>query len=65
VARFASIRMILALVMCMNLELVQIEVKTSILHKELDEVIFMDQPEIFVSKGHEGKVCGSGSPFID
>ena len=27
------------------------------LYGELDEEIYMEQPEGFVEKGHEGKVC--------
>ena len=40
--RFASILMIMALVVRMNLELVQMDVKTTSFHGELEEVIFMD-----------------------
>ena len=47
VVRFASIHTILALVTRMDLELVQVNVKATFLHGELDEVIFMDQPEGF------------------
>jgi len=41
----------------MDLELVPMNIKIVFFHGELDEVIFMDQPDVFVSKGHERKVC--------
>ena len=49
--------MILALVTRMDLELVQMNVKTAFLHGELDEVISMDELEGFMSEDHERKVC--------
>ena len=57
VIRFASLRAILAIVAKLDLELVQMDVKTAFLHGELDEEIFMDQPEGFRSEGQESKVC--------
>ena len=54
--RFASISTILALVARMDLELVQMDVKKAFLHRELDDIIFMDQLKGFVSKDHECKV---------
>uniref|UniRef100_A0A2N9FDK1 Integrase catalytic domain-containing protein n=1 Tax=Fagus sylvatica TaxID=28930 RepID=A0A2N9FDK1_FAGSY len=55
--RFASIRLILAMVASLDLELHQMDVKTAFLNGELDEEIFMDQPIGFVVKGQERKVC--------
>ena len=57
VVRFVSIRLILAIVERMDLELYQIDVKTSFLNEELDEEIYMDQPLGFKLKGQECKVC--------
>ena len=57
VVRFASIRLILAMVANLDLELHQMDVKTAFLNGELDEEIFMDQPISFVVKGQECKVC--------
>jgi hypothetical protein len=57
VVRFASIRLILAIVAYMNLELYQMDVKTTFLNGELDEEIYMDQPIGFVADGQERKVC--------
>ena len=56
VVRFASLRAILAIVAKLDLELVQMDVKTAFLHEELDEEIFMGQPEGFRSEGQESKV---------
>jgi hypothetical protein len=55
--RFASIRLILAMVASLDLELHQMDVKTAFLNGDLDEEIFMDQPIGFVVKGQECKVC--------
>ena len=51
--RFALIRIILVLKARVDLEFVHMDVKTTFFHKQLDKVIFIDQPEGFVSKGHE------------
>ena len=53
VVRFASVRLILAIVANLNLELYQMDVKTAFLNGELDEEIYMDQPIGFVTKGQE------------
>ena len=45
VVKMCSIRVILRLAANMNLELVQLDVKTTFLHGDLDEEIFMEQPE--------------------
>ena len=57
VVRFALVRLILAIVANLNLELYQMDVKTAFLNGELDEKICMDQPVGFVAKGQEHKVC--------
>ena len=49
--RFASIRLILAMVASLDLKLHQMDVKTTFLNGELDEEIFMDQLIGFVVKG--------------
>ena len=57
VVRFASIRLILAIVAHMDLELHQMDVKTAFLNGDLEEEIYMDQPVGFVAEGQEHKVC--------
>lgn len=48
--------MLLAVVTQLNWELHQLDVKTAFLHGELEETIFMEQPEGFEVKGEENKV---------
>src|SRR5438270_8556044 len=57
VVRFALLHAILAVVGKLDLELVQMDVKTAFLHRELDEEICMDQPQGFESEKHGDKVC--------
>ena len=57
VVRFASIRLILAIMERMDLELHQMDVKTTFLNGELDEEIYMEKPLGFEFKGQERKVC--------
>ena len=49
--RFASVRLVLAIVANLNLKLYQMDVKIAFLNGELDEEIYMDQPIGFVTKG--------------
>jgi len=51
VVRLSSVRLLLALVAHLNLELFQMDVKTDFLNGNLEEDIYMDQPIDFVSKG--------------
>ena len=55
--RFTSSRLLLTIVINLNLELHQIDVKTTFLNGELDEEIYMEQPIGFIVKGQERKVC--------
>ncbi|KAK8557125.1 hypothetical protein V6N13_035229 [Hibiscus sabdariffa] len=57
VSRKTSIRMILAIAALRNLEVHQMDVKTAFLNGELDEEIYMEQPEGHVIPGQERKVC--------
>lgn len=52
----SSIRVILGLVSTLDLECEQLDVKTTFLHGELEEEIYMEQPEGFIEKGKEGLV---------
>ncbi|KAH9769125.1 hypothetical protein KPL71_011879 [Citrus sinensis] len=57
VVRFASIRLMLAIVAHLDLELYQMDIKIAFLNGELEEEIYMAQPQGFVIKGQERKVC--------
>ena len=57
VAKMSSIRIIMGLATSLDLEIEQMDVKTSFLHGELVEEIYMEQPEGFVMKGKENQVC--------
>jgi hypothetical protein len=57
VVRHTSIRAVLALVADQDLELEQLDVKTAFLHGNLEEEIFMEQPEGFKQLGTENLVC--------
>ena len=52
-----SIRTVLSIVASMNLEVEQLDVKTTFLHGDLEEEIYMQQLEGFFEKGKEHLVC--------
>lgn len=57
VVKMSSIRVVLGLAASMDLEIEQLDVKTAFLHGELQEDIYMQQPEGFKVKGKENYVC--------
>ncbi|GJS15568.1 zinc finger, CCHC-type containing protein [Tanacetum coccineum] len=57
VARITTIRLLLALAAIQNLVIHQMDVKTAFLNGDLDEEVYMKQPECFVMLGNEHKVC--------
>ena len=57
VMRINSIMMVLAIATLRNLEVHQIDVKTTFLNGELDAEIYMEQPEGFSAPGQKMKVC--------
>ena len=57
VTRITSIRMLIAISALHGFEIHQMDVKTTFSNGELDEEIYMQQPEGFVSLGYEKKVC--------
>jgi hypothetical protein len=52
-----SIRTILSLVAIEYLHLEQLDVKTTFLHGDLEEGIYMQQPQVHEVKGKEKLVC--------
>nr|CAJ86192.1 H0306F03.15 [Oryza sativa] len=57
VVKHSSIRTLLSIVAMHDYELEQMDVKTAFLHGELEEDIYMEQPEGFVVPGKENLVC--------
>ena len=57
VVKHKSIRVFLAMVSVFNLELDQLDVKTAFLHGNLEEEIYMKQPEEFVDSKKSDHVC--------
>jgi len=57
VAKFTSIRCILALAALEDMEIHQMDVKTAFLNGELEEEIYMEQPQGFMHQGAEHLVC--------
>jgi transposase InsO family protein len=57
VARFESLRMLLALATLEDWHIHQMDVKSVFLNGVLDEEIFMEQPQGFITTGSETQVC--------
>ncbi|KAL4296424.1 hypothetical protein GQ457_12G004830 [Hibiscus cannabinus] len=57
VVKMSSIRTIMSLAACYDLEVEQMDVKTAFLHGDLEEELYMEQPEGFVAQGKEDYVC--------
>lgn len=57
VVKMSSIRIVLSLAAILDLEIEQMDVRTAFLHGDLEEEIYMIQPEGFVVKGKENCVC--------
>ena len=57
IAKWATIRTLFALAAQNGWRVHQMDVKTACLNGDLKENVFMSQPEGFVVKGHEHKVC--------
>ena len=55
--RISSIRVLIALASVHNLVIHQMDVKTAFLNGELEEEIYMDQPEGCMVLGDKKKVC--------
>ncbi|KAF5797362.1 putative RNA-directed DNA polymerase [Helianthus annuus] len=57
VVKMTTIRLVLSIVAAEGLHLEQLDVKTAFLHGDLEEDIYMTQPEGFRVKGKENLVC--------
>ena len=57
VAKLTSIRFLLSLAASYDLEIKQMDVKTTFLHGDFKEEIYMSRPEHYIVKGKESWVC--------
>ena len=57
VAMIKSFRILLSILAHLDYEIWQMDVKTTFLNGYLDEDIYMEQPEGFIAKGQDSKVC--------
>jgi hypothetical protein len=57
VVQLTTIRVLISLAASYGLTIHQMDVKTAFLNGELEEEIYMDQPDGFIANGQEGKVC--------
>jgi hypothetical protein len=57
IAKLTSIIFLLSIVVSFDLEVEQMDVKTTFLHGDLEEEIYMKHPEGFVVKGNKELVC--------
>ncbi|KAH9084296.1 hypothetical protein LEN26_020917 [Aphanomyces euteiches] len=57
VLRLDSLRLLCALIATLDLETAQLDVKTAFLNGDLDEDIYMDQPERYQVEGKTNMVC--------
>ncbi|GJX75815.1 zinc finger, CCHC-type containing protein, partial [Tanacetum coccineum] len=57
VARMSTIRLLIAMALIHNPIIHQMDVKTAFLNGDLDEEVYMNQPQGFIMPGNENKVC--------
>ena len=57
VARYESLRYLLAHAALQDWEIEAMDVKLAYLHGVLEEEIYMEQPEGFIAQGEQDKVC--------
>ncbi|KAI5323986.1 hypothetical protein L3X38_033059 [Prunus dulcis] len=65
IAMIKSIRILLAIATYYDYEIWQMDVKMAFLNGHLQEEIYIDQPEGFISKHEEKKVCNSNESDLD
>nr|GEU31627.1 peroxidase 9 [Tanacetum cinerariifolium] len=64
ITRITSIRMVLAIAALRNLEVHQMDVNTAFLNGDLEEGIYMNQPDGFIAPGQESKDSRSTSEYV-
>jgi hypothetical protein len=57
IVKLSSICAFFSIVAMRDLELVQLDVKIDFQHGELEEAIYIDQPEVFIVPSKEDLVC--------
>ncbi|RVW67710.1 Retrovirus-related Pol polyprotein from transposon TNT 1-94 [Vitis vinifera] len=57
IVKMSTIRLVLGMVAAENLHLEQLDVKTTFLHGDLEEDLYMIQPEGFIVQGQDNLVC--------
>ncbi|KAK8931081.1 hypothetical protein KSP39_PZI016518 [Platanthera zijinensis] len=57
VVKMSSIQVVLGLVARLDLEVEQMDVKTAFLHGDLEDELYMEQPDGYCIRGKEGYVC--------
>lgn len=57
VVRFTSLRLLFAYAAKWNLDIIHYDIETAFLHGKLSETVDLQQPEGFIPKGEENKVC--------
>ena len=57
VARYTSIRSIIAIASTMGWKLHQTDIKTAFLNGIIEEEVYIEQPKVFVVHGKESYVC--------
>jgi hypothetical protein len=65
VARYTSIRVIISLALVFNWKLHQMDVKTAFLNGEVEQEVYIEQPEGFVIHGRNPISANSRKPCMD
>jgi hypothetical protein len=58
VLRSETVRATLSLMGTLDMDIIQIDIKTAFLNPTLDKPVYMTQPEKFIEHGKEDHVCG-------